>query len=119
MPLYSYKCSKCGELTDSYNMISTRHKAPVCGCGGDTSLSIQPVQIAPVLGGGDFQGYMCPVTDTFITSRRKRKYVMDEHNLIETGDVAPSKKRTQQTEDSANGIKREAPKEHVWELADV
>ena len=119
MPLYSYKCSKCGELTDAYNMISTRHQSPACECGGDTALSIQPTQLAPVLGGGDFPGYMCPVTDEFITSRRKRKYVMDEHNLVEAGDRAPSKKRQQRTEDNKHGIKREAPKAAVWELADV
>ena len=120
MPLYSYKCSECGEMKDEYNSIALRHvETPVCGCGGKTKLSIQPTQIAPVMGGGDFPGYRCPVTDEFITSRRKRKYIMDEHNLVEVGDKSPSKKRVQRTEDNKNGIAREAPKEAVWELADV
>jgi len=105
MPIYTYKCKKCELLTDSYNMISTRHKAPACDCGGETALSIQPTQLQPVLGGGDWDGYACPVTDEFVTSRRRRKYIMDSNNLIETGDRKPSKKRAEQTErNRANGV---------------
>ncbi len=117
MPLYSYKCSDCGALTDSYNIVANRHQSPVCGCGSMTALSIQPTQIAPVMGGGDFPGYQCPVTDEFITSRRKRKYVMDSNNLVEVGDRKPSKKRQEQTEDNKHGIKREPVKEKYvhWE----
>jgi len=105
MPLYSYKCPDCGEMTDSYNIVDNRHQSPVCECGGMTSLSIQPTQLQPVLGGGDWDGYRCPVTDTFVTSRRKRKYIMDSNNLIETGDRKPSKARAAQTErNRANGV---------------
>lgn len=98
MPMYAYLCPDCGETEDLYNTIDDRHKAPVCACGADTKLSIQPTQIAPVLGGGDFQGYKCPITDKFITSRRERKYIMDSNNLIEVGDRKASKKRLEQTE---------------------
>lgn len=105
MPIYSYKCAECGELTDEYNLISHRHKTPVCACGGETALSIQPTQIAPVMGGGDFPGYKCPVTDEFVSSRKRRKYIMDSNNLVEVGDREPSKKRVAQTErNQANGI---------------
>jgi len=70
------------------------------------------------MGGGDFPGYQCPVTEEFVTSRRKRKYIMDSNNLVEVGDREPSKKRQQQTEDAANGIKRPPPKPSTWELFD-
>lgn len=118
MPIYTYKCKDCEAMTDSYNMISTRHQSPACECGGETVLSIQPTQLAPVLGGGDFPGYKCPVTDEFITSRRKRKYVMESNNLIEVGDRAPSKERRIKTENKLHGITPEKPKvkeEAHWE----
>jgi len=97
MPIYSYKCTECGETSDHYNTVADRHKTPVCECGGVTGLSIQPTQIAPVLGGGDFPGYVCPVTEKYITSRRDRKYVMESNNLIDVGDRKPSKKRLEQS----------------------
>ena len=100
MPLYTYKCT-CGKVKDSYNTIADRHKTPVCECGGEMALSIQPTQIAPIMGGGDFPGYKCPVTEKFVTSRRERKYIMESNNLIEVGDRKPSKKRQEQTEKNA------------------
>ncbi len=90
MPLYSYLCENCDKLTDQYNTVDNRAIGPVCGCGSTTKLSIQPTQIQPVLGGGDFPGYKCPVTDKYITSRKERRNIMAEHNLIETGDRKPS-----------------------------
>lgn len=86
MPIYTYKCTKCEVLADNYSTVADRHKAPLCGCGGVTLLSIQPTQIAPVLGGGDFPGYVCPVTDKFVTSRKDRREIMKRHNLVEKGD---------------------------------
>ena len=98
MPLYSYKCAECAESIDGYNTVAARHKAPECSCGGAMVLSIQPTQIAPVLGGGEFPGYQCPVTDKYITSRRDRKYIMESNNLVDVGDRTPSKKRQAQTQ---------------------
>lgn len=100
MPIYSYQC-QCGEVIEQYNTVAGRHDGPVCKCGGETSLKIMPTQLAPILGGGNWPGYMCPVTDTFVTSRNQRRNIMAEHNLIEVGDREPSKKRQEQTE--ANG----------------
>ena len=99
MPLYTYKCEICDKLQDSYNTIARRHiDTPMCECGRETKLSIQPTQIQPVMGGSAFPGYMCPVTDTYVTSRRKRRYIMDSNNLIEVGDRKPSKERAARTE---------------------
>lgn len=86
MPIYTYKCPICGTVTDQYNAVDDRKKGPDCNCGQSMNLTIVPTQIAPVLGGGDFPGYVCPVTDKFITSRRERRNIMAEHNLIEKGD---------------------------------
>jgi hypothetical protein len=65
-------------------------------------LRIVPVNLAPVMGGGDFPGYQCPVTDRFVSSRRERRNIMAEHDLVEMGDAKPSKKRQEQTEAALN-----------------
>ena len=100
MPLYTYKCPECGTKKDGYNTVSNRNSGPLCApCHGVLmELTIVPVNIAPILGGGDCAGYMCPVTDTFVTSRRERRNIMAQHNLVEAGDAKPSKARQAKTE---------------------
>ncbi len=93
MPIYTYKCVICDRVTDQYNTIAERKSSPACECGHATELVIMSTQIAPILGGGDFQGYKCPVTDEWVTSRRQRRNIMAEHNLIETGDRGKSRGR--------------------------
>ena len=85
MPLYTYRC-ECGHEQDGYNPVSNRHLSPSCEtCGKKTKLAIVPVQIAPVLGGGSFDGYKCPITDEYVTSRKRRREIIKENNLIEKG----------------------------------
>ncbi len=85
MPQYTYKCQICDDITTRYNHISNRHNDEICECGGSCKLSIQPTQLQPVLGGGEFQGYQCPVTDEYVTSRVRRRDIMREHDLVEKG----------------------------------
>lgn len=82
LPLYTYKCPICDEVKDQFNTIAGRNDGPMC-C--DTmELVIMPTQLQPVLGGGDFPGYYCVVTDKFVTSRKERRNIMAKHNLVET-----------------------------------
>lgn len=83
MPLYTYECPKCGKIEDAIRKIADRHDGPMC-CE-PMKQKIVSTNIAPVLGGGDFPGYKCPVTGEFVTSRRRRKQIMAENNLVETG----------------------------------
>lgn len=86
MPLYTFKCQECDHVQDAMRSLSERENSPFCEeCGSKTRQIIVPVQIAPVLGGGDFPGYKCPITDEFVTSRRQRRNIIAEHNLIEKG----------------------------------
>ena len=81
MPLYTYKCPICDKTKEAYNVISARHNGPIC-C--DTmELVIMPTQIANILGGSAFPGYQCIVTDKYVTSRKERRNIMAEHNLVE------------------------------------
>lgn len=84
MPLYAYSCHSCGRQVDEVRSVAERHNGPVC-CESQMSLTIVPPQVQPVLGGGKFPGYHCPVTDQFITSRKQRAEIMKRHNLIEKG----------------------------------
>ena len=86
MPIYTYQCEVCDSITDEYRAVDRRHDFTFCECGHLMKLKIMPTQLAPVLGGGDFQGYQCPVTDKWITSRKERRRIMDEHNLVDVGD---------------------------------
>ena len=95
MPLYTYRCEICDRTTDYHNTVANRKNGPICNCGRSTKHVIMPAQIAPVLGGGDFPGYKCPVTDKWITSRKERRNITAEHNLIETGDRKPSGLRSE------------------------
>ena len=85
MPLYTYQCQKCECVQDAFRSIAEREKSPKCQCGGATKQIIVPPMIAPVLGGGDFPGYQCPITDQWVSSRNKRREIMREHGLIEKG----------------------------------
>lgn len=43
---------------------------------------------AQILGGGDCPGYQCPITNEFVTSRRRRREIMKENHVVESGDGA-------------------------------
>ena len=85
MPLYDYKCP-CGHIETMNNSIDNRRTHAPIHCDEQMSIMISGSHhIAPVLGGGGFQGYKCPITDKFITSRRERRNIMAEHGVVETG----------------------------------
>jgi putative FmdB family regulatory protein len=81
MPMYSYKCSSCEFILDDMSSIARRNDARKCPeCGGEMALKIVPPMLNPVLGGGSFPGYECPVTGEFVTSRKRRKEIFKEHD---------------------------------------
>ena len=87
MPLYTYRCAECGDESTEFSTIANRHKAgPIC-CGAQKPMIITPTQIqAQILGGGALQGYHCPITNKFVTSRKERREIMKRHNVVEAGD---------------------------------
>lgn len=83
MPNYTYECPICKRREDAYRSIADRGNGPECH--GQMRKIIVPPMLQPILGGGSFQGYQCPVTDQWVTSRRQRRNIVAEHNLIEKG----------------------------------
>ena len=85
MPLYDYKC-KCGHVEVAQNKIDDRETHAPSHCDEQMRMIITgSYHIAPVLGGGGFQGYKCPITDKFVTSRRERRNIIAEHGVVEAG----------------------------------
>lgn len=84
MPTYTYECGICGTQKEAIRKIDDRKNGPEC-CDMMMKQIIVPLHIQPVLGGGSFQGYKCPVTDEYVTSRKRRREIVSEHNLIEKG----------------------------------
>jgi putative FmdB family regulatory protein len=41
MPIYQYKCKKCGEEFEKFQHIDDRYETK-CKCGGDTKILIKP-----------------------------------------------------------------------------
>jgi len=85
MPTYTYTCDSCGAEREDIRRVADRHDPTDCECGASMRFRIIPPQIAPILGGGDLPGYKCPVTDEFVTSKKRRRQIMKEHDLVETG----------------------------------
>lgn len=93
MPLYTYRCSKCQKTQDAIRSISDRKNGPIC-CNTQTKQILTPTMIDPILlGAGTYQGYQCPITDEYVTSRKQRKEIMKRHDLVEMGDDKPKQSR--------------------------
>ena len=88
MPIYKYRCPNCSTTQDAIRKIADRVNAPECpDCKiptkqiltADSMPQLNPI----ILGGGTYQGYECPVSGEYVTSRRDRKRIMKEHDLVE------------------------------------
>lgn len=88
MPLYTYKCLICNSEQDAVRRIADRKKGPECCDNIMKQKIIAPMIQAQILGGGDCPGYQCPITNEFVTSRRRRREIMKENHVVESGDGA-------------------------------
>lgn len=85
MPLYQYKCDQCGAYAEKVNRIDDHLDGPECH--GQMRQVVEACNVqALILGGSDHPGYVCPVTDKYVTSRRERRNIMAEHDLIPLGN---------------------------------
>lgn len=80
MPLYSYRCQQCNRTEEAHRSIAERHNGPECH--GKMQLFIVPPQkyIDHMR-----DGYRCIVTGEYVTSRRRRREIMKEQNIVEAG----------------------------------
>lgn len=85
--IYTYRCNLCEHTQDANRSMSDRDNAPDCAeCGADMKKVITKVEVnGYFLGSANNPGYMCPVSDTWVSSKRQRRDIMDKHNLLEKG----------------------------------
>lgn len=79
MPLYSYAC-QCGKTEDAYRAIAERHNGPECH-GQMQLVIVPPLKFVDHMR----DGYRDVVTGEFVTSRKRRREIMKQHDLIEAG----------------------------------
>lgn len=53
MPRYSYRCEKCGSISDDLRRIADRNETGVCDCGGVTSRNIEAECQSTVMKSGE------------------------------------------------------------------
>ncbi len=96
MPIYQYKCLQCDKLENKVNTMDNHLVGPEC-CNTVMQQIIEAPMVNPIiLGGGTYQGYKCPVTNEYVTSRKRRNEIMKENNLVPVGGsdgTRPSKEQ--------------------------
>ncbi len=84
MPIYSYRCSQCGQIHEQHNTVANRANGPTCcGAATDKMLTACMVQVP----GGIDVNYRCQITGEIIQSMRKRQYIMDKHGMVDARDL--------------------------------
>jgi putative FmdB family regulatory protein len=85
MPIYVYECAE-GHRKEEIRKISERENAPQCDCGHSMRMVITPVNInGAFLGSAKNPGYKCPITEQWVSSKKQRRNIMAQHNVIECG----------------------------------
>lgn len=102
MPLYAYHCATCGRDADQFSKIADRQHGPDC-CGAPM---VQALTAPMVFVPGDF-AYQCQITGEVVQTERKRKYIMEQHNLADARDYKDTwaKKRAKKAEEAAEAKK--------------
>lgn len=112
MPLYSYRCSQCGQVHDQHNTVENRANGPqCCGAATDKMLTAAMVQVP----GGIGINYECPMTGEHVQSMRRRKYLMEQNNVVDSRELSDTwaRKRAKDAADKAES------KQHYDSLPDA
>ncbi|MGD9674493.1 MAG: FmdB family zinc ribbon protein [Candidatus Nitrosocosmicus sp.] len=84
MPLYDYRCLKCGAIQGVFKKIADLDLPEVCDCTGPMER-----QIAAPTVRGDYPGYDCPITGKWIEGRRAHEENLKKHGcrVLEAGET--------------------------------
>lgn len=84
MPIYSYRCEKCGHTDTAVRRVDNRHESPVClRCAGGMNLYITPVRLSVA---NIFMDYFDPGLGEHITSPKRRKYLQEKAGFVDAQD---------------------------------
>lgn len=94
MPIYSHQCNECGSEHSVFAKVADRDDvAPDC-CGVKTH-RVLDAPMVQVPGGLDCR-YECPMSGEKVTSMRRRKYLMDKNDVVDSRDLQDSWKKIRQ-----------------------
>lgn len=85
MPIYSHQCNECGSEYSVFAKVAERDDvAPDC-CGVKTH-RVLDAPMVQVPGGLDVR-YTCPMSGEKVTSMRRRQYLMDKNDVVDSRDL--------------------------------
>lgn len=92
MPLYAYRCRACARSQDIFKKIADLDREEVC----PTCRSAMERQLAAPMVIGDYPGYSCPITGTWVEGRKAHQENLKKHGcrVLEPGETEGSKRRT-------------------------
>jgi putative FmdB family regulatory protein len=97
MPTYVFKCITCGGTEERFLKLTNYTDPQQCGCGG----ALERQLTAPVVR-GDYPGYECPVTGSWIEGRKAHQENLRRHGcrILEPGETASHKQSLVRGEES-------------------
>lgn len=98
MPLYLYKCPTCAAQRDIFKPIAELDRVENCH---KCNFAMNRQIVAPMVK-GDYPGYTCPVTGTWIEGRRAHEENLKKHGcrILEAGETE-NVRRSRAQEDAA------------------
>lgn len=89
MPIYDFRCWICDGEESKLLKIKDRYDAPIC-CDEKMKRVLSAPMINPnIIGGTRNPGYECVVSGKYVSTKKMRREIMSEYNLIEAGDMKP------------------------------
>lgn len=88
MPLYEYRCPVGHKFERFYRMAEDSSVA-ICSCG-----ELAQKQLSAPVVRGDYPGYACPITGTWVEGRRAHEENLARHGcrVLETGEAAQAER---------------------------
>jgi hypothetical protein len=90
LPTYTAKCDECGQVADYVRRVADRESTPEC-CGRPMWRTLT----APMIQGSSCEdvSYKCPMTGEVVKSLRRRQYLMEANNVVDSRDLYDSWKK--------------------------
>lgn len=112
MPMYSYKCPTCARRWDIFKPLAELNRVELCG---NCNFAMNRQVVAPMVR-GDYAGYKCPITGSWVEGRRAHEENLRKHGcrVLESGETE-AVKRNRAASEAALDASVEATVEEFFE----
>lgn len=113
MPLYAYKCPKCGAKFDRLLRLADYAQPQQCYCGTYAEKQVTAAAVIP-----DYAPYNCPVTGKLISGRRQHEENLKRQGcrVLETGESTQIIKQREAEERAFDKAVEETTEEFIAKL---